>query len=111
MTSKSSTTTAEAGELLPLIHPGEILLEEYLKPLGMTQGALAGALKVPVGRIREIVRGHRRITPDTAMRLAQYFGTSAQFWLNLQSGYDLRAEERRAGGRIADEVEPMPRTG
>lgn len=111
MTSKSSTTTTEGSEFLPLIHPGEILSEEYLKPLGMTLGGLAGALRVPAGRVREIIRGRRRITPDTALRLARYFGTSPQFWLNLQSGYDLRAEERRTGGRVAREVDPLQRTG
>ena len=79
---------------VPLIHPGEILLEEWLKPLGISQYALAKAIDVPPRRINEIVQGKRGITADTALRLATYFGTDSQSWLNLQSHYD--AEQTRA---------------
>ena len=74
---------------IPLSHPGEILLEEWLNPLGISQYALAKAISVPPRRINEIVKGKRAITPDTALRLAAYFGTDAQSWLNLQSHYDM----------------------
>lgn len=73
---------------IPLSHPGEILLEEWLKPLEISQYALAKAISVPPRRINEIVKGKRAITPDTALRLAAYFGTEAQSWLNLQNHYD-----------------------
>jgi len=72
------------------IHPGEILREEFLLPLGMTAHALALELKVPAPRINDIVRERRAITPDTALRLARYFGNTPQFWMNLQSSYDLK---------------------
>ena len=72
------------------IHPGEVLREEFLVPLGVNAHALAMALKVPAPRINDIVRERRSITPDTALRLARYFGTTAQFWLNLQASYDLK---------------------
>ncbi|OOS01283.1 addiction module antidote protein, HigA family [Canicola haemoglobinophilus] len=75
---------------VPLSHPGEILLEEWLKPLNISQYALAKAIDVPPRRINEIVKGKRSITPDTALRLATFFGTDAQSWINLQSHYDLR---------------------
>ncbi|MFD0667155.1 HigA family addiction module antitoxin [Ramlibacter sp. MAHUQ-53] len=74
---------------VPLVHPGEILLEDWLKPLGLSQYALAQAIEVPPRRINEIVLGKRGITVDTALRLAAYFGTDAQSWLNLQNHYDL----------------------
>jgi antitoxin HigA-1 len=86
------------------IHPGEVLREEFLVPLGMSAHALAMALKVPAPRINEIVRERRAITPDTALRLARYFGTTPQFWLNLQTSYDLRITEREVGLKIAKEV-------
>ncbi|MFZ7202893.1 HigA family addiction module antitoxin [Avibacterium avium] len=73
---------------IPLSHPGEILLEDWLKPLGISQYALAKAISVPPRRINEIVKGKRSITPDTALRLATFFGTDAQSWLNMQSHYD-----------------------
>ena len=72
------------------IPPGEILLEEFLKPLGISQNALARDIDIPVSRVSEIVKGARAITADTALRLGEYLGTSAEFWLNLQVGYDLR---------------------
>jgi len=73
-----------------MIHPGEILLEEFIKPLGITASALALALRVPAPRINDVVRQKRSVTPDTALRLARYFGTTAQFWMNLQATYDLK---------------------
>lgn len=91
------------------IHPGEILREEYLAPLGMSAHALAMALHVPAPRINDIVRERRAVTPDTALRLARYFDTTAQFWLNLQSAFDLKLAESEAGSRIAQEVTPLPK--
>ena len=82
------------------IHPGEILREEFLVPLGMTAHALALELKVPAPRINDIVRERRAITPDTALRLARYFGTTAQFWMNLQTSYDLKITQRTLGPDI-----------
>ena len=93
------------SEKLPPVHPGEILLEEYLKPLGISQNKLGRDLNVPAQRINEIVRGQRAITVDTALRLARYFQTSPQFWLNLQARYDLEmAEETRLVERVIREV-------
>jgi addiction module HigA family antidote len=91
------------------IHPGEILREEFLAPLQMSANALAMALHVPAPRINDIVRERRAVTPDTALRLARYFDTTAQFWLNLQSTFDLKLAEQDSGARIADEVRPMER--
>ena len=86
------------------IHPGEILREEFLVPLGMTAHALALELKVPAPRINDIVRERRAITPDTALRLARYFGTTPQFWMNLQASYDLKITERETGSAIVRQV-------
>jgi addiction module HigA family antidote len=86
------------------IHPGEILREEFMKPLGLTMNRLALELRVPVTRIAEIVHGRRGISPETALRLARYFNTSAQFWMNLQSAHDLAVAEDRSGGAIARDV-------
>jgi antitoxin HigA-1 len=86
------------------IHPGEVLREEFLVPLGVNAHALAMALKVPAPRINDIVRERRSITPDTALRLARYFGTTPQFWLNLQASYDLKIAERELGSKIEREV-------
>lgn len=86
------------------VHPGEILREEFLIPLGMSAHALAMELKVPAPRINDIVRERRSITPDTALRLARYFGTTPQFWLNLQTSYDLKIAEREMGSKIEHEV-------
>jgi len=91
------------------VHPGEILREEYLAPLGITSHALAMALRVPAPRINDIVRERRTVTPDTALRLARYFDTTAQFWLNLQSAFDLKLAENEAGSRITEEVSPRQR--
>ncbi len=89
------------------IHPGEIIREEFLVPLQMTSHALAMALHVPAPRINDIVRERRAVTPDTALRLARCFNTTAQFWLNLQSSFDLKQAEIEAGRRIAAEIRPM----
>jgi addiction module HigA family antidote len=89
---------------LPPVHPGEILIEEFLKPLGVTQYRLAKDIRVPPRRINEIVHGMRSISADTALRLARYFGTSASFWMNLQGGYDLEIGRDRLGGRLDKEI-------
>ena len=86
------------------IYPGEVLREESLAPLGMSAHALALELRVPAPRINEIVRERRSVTPETALRLARYFGTTAQFWLNLQTSYELKIAERQVGSKIAKEV-------
>ncbi len=91
---------------MPPIHPGEVLMEEYLEPLGITQHRLAIAIGVPPRRINEIVHGKRRITADTALRLARYFGTSERFWMNLQGRYDLEVERDRLVDTL-DEITPM----
>ena len=88
------------------IHPGEVLQEEYLVPLGVTQHRLAVAIGVPPRRINEIVHGKRGITADTALRLARYFGTSERFWLNLQGRYEIEIERDRLAV-ILDEIEPL----
>ncbi len=91
---------------LPPIHPGEILREEFLEPMGISQYRLAKSLAVPPKRINEIVHGKRAITADTAIRLSRYFGTSSQFWMNLQGHYDLDVAEDRSADRIRKEVRP-----
>ena len=88
------------------VHPGEILREDYLVPLGMSATALAKALNVAAPRINEIVRERRAVTADTAMRLARYFGGDARSWLNLQTAYDLRVAEIRNARRIKREIAP-----
>jgi addiction module HigA family antidote len=88
------------------IHPGEVLMLEYLQPLEVTQHRLAVAIGVPPRRINEIVHGKRRITTDTALRLARYFGTSERFWLNLQDRYDIEVERDRLGPAL-DEIQPL----
>lgn len=92
---------------LPPVHPGEILLEEFLSPLDISQHRLARETSVPPRRINEIVRGIRSITADTALRLARYFGTSERFWLNLQMRYDLEMEKDRLGDRLRQEVKVL----
>lgn len=89
----NSLTTTEANMIEP-IHPGEILLEDFLNGFGITQNKLAVSIGVPPRRINEIVHGKRGITADTAIRLARYFGTSEEFWMNLQSNYELRIGRR-----------------
>jgi addiction module HigA family antidote len=89
---------------LPPIHPGEILLEEFLEPMGISQYRLAKDISVPPRRINEIVLGKRAITPDTALRLSLYFGLSERFWMNLQTRYDLEVEKDRSQKRLEREV-------
>lgn len=94
---------------LPPVHPGEILLEEFLKPLELSQYRVARDLSVPPRRINEIVHGHRGVTADTALRLARYFGTSPRFWLNLKARYGLEVENDRLGSRLRKEVAVLRR--
>lgn len=89
------------------IHPGEILLEEFLDPMEITQYRIAKDISVPARRINEIVHGKRRISADTALRLSKYFGTTERFWLNLQTRYDLEVEKDRLGSRLDDEVRKL----
>lgn len=89
---------------LPPIHPGEVLLEEFLKPLEISQYRLAKDLSVPARRINEIVLGKRAVTADTALRLSRYFGLSDRFWINLQARYDLETQKDRLAGRLEREV-------
>src|SRR3972149_3558154 len=86
------------------VHPGEILLEEFLVPMGITQYRLAKDISVPPRRINEVVHGKRGITADTALRLSRFFGNSERFWLNLQAQYDLETERDRLGSRLDQEV-------
>jgi addiction module HigA family antidote len=89
------------------IHPGEILREEFLLPMNLTAHALAMALRLPAPRINDVVRERRGVSADTALRLARYFGTSAEFWLGLQVDFDLKAAQRAAGKTIEREIVPM----
>lgn len=100
----------EIGKLAP-VHPGEVLLEEFLKPMGISQNHLALKISVPARRINEIVLGKRRITADTALRLAQYFGTSAKFWLGLQTDYDLDVAADELGANLEREVKEYSVSG
>lgn len=93
-----------ATRKLDPVHPGEVLLHDYLEPLGLSQYRLAHDISVPPRRINEIVHGKRAVTADTALRLARYFGTSDRFWLNLQARYDLEVERDRLGNRLEHEV-------
>ena len=95
-----------ATTTLAPVHPGEILLEEFLGPMGISQYRLAKDISVSPRRINEIVHGKRAVTADTALRLSRYFGTSDKFWLNLQTGYDLDVERDRLGNRLEAEVLP-----
>ncbi len=96
--------------LMQPVHPGEILYEEFLQPLSLSQYQLAKEINVPPRRINEIVHGQRRITADTALRLARFFGTSERFWLNLQARYDLEIEKDRLGDTL-DEIRPLSAAG
>ena len=96
-----------ASRKIAPVHPGEILREEFLSPLGLSQYRLAKETSVPPRRINEIVRGLRAISADTALRLARYFGTSERFWLNLQARYDLEVEKDRLGKRLQREVKVL----
>ena len=96
----NSSTTTES-ELIEPIHPGEILMEDFIDGFGITQHKLAVSIGVPPRRINEIVHGKRGITADTAIRLARYFGTSEELWMNLQSNYELRLERRALRDKVA----------
>ena len=100
---------AEVTVMAP-VHPGEILLEEFLKPLGVSQYQLAKQIGVPARRINEIVYGQRRVSADTALRLARFFGTSERFWINLQSRYDLEVEKDRLGDAL-EGIRPLRAAG
>jgi addiction module HigA family antidote len=112
MKSKSSTTTRRkrksSADLLPLITPGEFLVEEFLKPLALSANALGLALNVPANRIQAIVKGQRGISADTALRLGQYFGTTPEFWINLQATYELDKAKRETLAQIRAEVRRRP---
>ena len=95
------------GKKLAPIPPGEILLEEFMRPVNLTQRQLAGDLDIPISRVSEIVHGKRAITADTALRLAEYFGTGARFWLNLQSEYDLQVAEDTDWPKIKVRIRPL----
>jgi addiction module HigA family antidote len=96
--------------IMPPVHPGEILLAEFLEPLELSQYQLARSIAVPARRINEIVHGQRRISADTALRLARFFGTSERFWMNLQSRYDLEIEKDRLGP-VLDNIQPIKAAG
>lgn len=111
--SRSSTTTegkkgapVTTNQIMSPIHPGEVLMEEYLQPLEVTQHRLAVAIGVPPRRINEIVHGKRRITADTALRLSRYFGTTDLFWINLQNRYELEIEKDALGDAL-DSIQPL----
>ena len=95
------------SEKIKPIHPGEVLVEEFLTPLGITQYRLAKDTHVAPRRINEIVKGMRAVTADTALRLARYFGTTATFWVNLQARYDLEVETERLGKKLEREIQPL----
>lgn len=97
---------AGKAKILSPIHPGETLREDFLKPLGLTASRLSMELLVPATRINDIVRGQRVITADTALRLARYFGTTPQFWMNLQANYELEKAEDERGSEISDRIRP-----
>jgi len=109
--SKLSITTKpvlKEGALMPALHPGEMLLEEFMKPLGLSANALAMALRVPVTRISEIVRERRGITADTALRLARYFNMTPEFWMRLQMDYDLESAADIEQAAVLKEIRPRP---
>ena len=94
-------------DILPLIPPGEILFEEFIKPMGLTQAQVARDSGIPASRLTEIIKGRRSITAETALRLCHYFGTTATFWLGLQAEHDLEVAEREHGKRIKSEVHAL----
>ncbi|HZP24685.1 MAG TPA: HigA family addiction module antitoxin [Terriglobales bacterium] len=106
MANRKYRRVATKSDRLPPIHPGEILREDFMKPLGISMNRLALELRVPVTRIGDIVHGRRGITPDTALRLGRYFNTSARFWMNAQSSYDLEAAQDRLQSVIERDVRP-----
>jgi len=102
----SNSSTITESDLIQPIHPGEILMEDFIEAFGITQNSLAVSIGVPPRRINEIVHGKRGITADTAIRLARYFGTSEELWMNLQSSYELRLERRVLRDKVA-EITPL----
>ena len=98
----------KSENLLDPIPPGEVLLEEFMKPLGISRNRLSRDLDIPVSRVSEIVRGSRSVTADTALRLSRYFGTSAEMWMNLQSGYDLRVAQRTTWPKVQTRIRARP---
>lgn len=97
---------ARATRIMPPVHPGETLREDLLKPLGLSASRLAIELPVPVTRVNDIVRGKRAVTADTALRLARFFGTTPQFWMNLQANYDLELAQDASGAEISGRIRP-----
>jgi addiction module HigA family antidote len=97
---------ARKTKIMPPIHPGETLREDFLKPIGMTPHRLAMELLVPATRVNDIIRGKRAITADTALRLARFFGTTPQFWINLQANYELELAQDARGPEIASRIRP-----
>jgi addiction module HigA family antidote len=117
---RASRLTAVAGAALiarprvedmsePPVHPGEVLLEEFLSPLGLTQTAFAARLHIPLQRLNDLIRARRGVTPDTALRLARALGTSAELWLNLQEAWDLWQASHSSAVEDIAEIEPLPR--
>ena len=96
-----------AGEIIPPVSPGDVLLQEFMEPLGLSEDSLADSLKIPGIRISQIVRGTRAVTADTALRLGAFFGTTPQFWMNLQADYELQKAERTVGAAIRAEIQPL----
>ncbi len=105
--SRTDYADITTGEVIPISTPGEILRREFMEPLGLSASALAKALKVPTNRITAILHGSRSITADTALRLGRYFGTTAEFWLNLQKDYELRMARKKLEKQIEIEIEPI----
>ncbi len=103
---KIDFSDVSTGRRLPPVHPGDILRQDFLEPLGLSVYELAGALHVPRSRLNDIVRGQRAITTDTALRLGRYFGTSPEFWINLQARHDLDVADRTVRRKIEREVAP-----
>lgn len=106
MSKSATTTTNRARKAFAPVHPGDVIRHDYLEPLGMSQYALAKALGITQARLGEIVRGRRAITPDTALRLARYFGTSAEFWVGMQAQYDLEVARDALAAAIEREITP-----
>jgi addiction module HigA family antidote len=104
-------TEVNMAKKLPNVHPGEVLLEEFLVPLGISQNRLAREIGVPPRRINEIVLGKRSVSPDTALRLSRYFGNSSRFWLGLQLDFDLEETQRAKADQIEREVQPLEQVG
>jgi antitoxin HigA-1 len=108
MLKSSITTELKEGSRMPVLHPGEMLREEFMKPLGLSANALAMELRVPVTRISEIIRERRGITADTALRLGRYFNITAEFWMRLQMDFDLESAADQEQAAHLDEIRPRP---